>query len=164
MKNIFFTLLSVFILFSLLEYSYPICTVGNCPPLQGYCFNDKCMCARNYMTVSNEYISNKAGINCNYKTKSKFIAFILEFFFPIGVGHLYTENITFAIIKFSLFAFFIFAFCFQLCCLKKPIGKCLIAISILFILDFASWLVLQIADITGYALGLYKDGNGVPLH
>ncbi|MCQ2817044.1 MAG: hypothetical protein MJ252_07245 [archaeon] len=137
------------------------CNYSNCPPLQGVCFNNQCICGKGYATVNNEYI-NSNGISCNYKTKSQFIAFLLEFFFPIGVGHLYSERTLMASIKFGIFVFFLIGFCSELCLLKTAMNKCIICLSIFFILDIIIWFGIQLVDLCGFALGFYKDGHGVP--
>ena len=68
-----------------------------------------------------------------------------------------------AILKFSLFIVFLFSFCGELCCLKSKINSCLIFLSVIFILDFLAWMIVQLIDIVSYGLGYYTDGNGVPM-
>jgi hypothetical protein len=86
------------------------CSPSNCPPLQGICEKNVCICSKNFKTVNNQYIKSY-GINCNYQIKYKLIAFLLELFFPIGVGHIYAEKTNMAILKFTLFVIFILSFC-----------------------------------------------------
>ena len=156
-------LISILISFSIIKIYYCAgCSPSNCPPLQGVCDKNVCVCAKDYATVDNEYIKSY-GISCNYQTKTKFIAFILELFFPIGVGHIYAEKTYMAILKFCLFLVFIFSFCGELCCLKSKINSCLIFLSVIFILDFLAWMIVQLIDIVSYGLGYYTDGNGVPM-
>lgn len=136
------------------------CSYANCPALQGVCDNNTCLCGNGFMTV--EQLND--GKFCNYKTKSKFIAFLFEFFFPFGVGHLYAENATLAMIKFSLFMIFFLSFCFELCFLQAKVGKCLLFITFIFIVDLILWILLQLVDLIGYSLGYYTDGNGIQMH
>ena len=156
-------ILKIFLYFLIIKTLFCAgCSPSNCPPLQGVCDKNVCVCAKDYATVDNEYIKSY-GISCNYQTKTKFIAFILELFFPIGVGHIYAEKTYMAILKFSLFLVFIFSFCGELCCLKSKINNCLICLSFIFILDFLAWFSIQLMDIVSYGLGYYTDGNGVPM-
>ena len=151
----------IFIYFLSIKKIHSIsCSPQNCPPLQGICYKNQCVCSKDFVTVNNQYIKNY-GISCNYQTKNRFIAFLLEFFFPFGVGHLYAEKKYLAIIKFSFFLIFLFGYCGQLCCLQKPINKGIIFVSVIFLLDLLLWILMQIFDIICYALGYYYDGNGV---
>jgi hypothetical protein len=137
------------------------CSPSNCPPLQGICEKNVCICSKNFKTVNNQYIKSY-GINCNYQIKYKLIAFLLELFFPIGVGHIYAEKTNMAILKFTLFVIFILSFCGELCCLKSKINNSVICLSFIFLLNFFAWISIQIIDIVSYGLGYYNDGNAVP--
>lgn len=136
------------------------CTLMNCPLMQGVCAGEVCVCGNGFVTVNK--ITD--GHYCNYKSKQRLIAFLLEFFFPFGVGHLYAENLLLAIIKFSLFALFLSLFCLELCCLQTKLGGCLVVVSFVFVVDIIIWIGFQMVDIIGYALGYYTDGYGVKMN
>ena len=159
MKKITF-IIFVYFLINIKKIHSISCSPQNCPPLQGICYKNQCICSKDFVTVNNQYIKNY-GVSCNYETKNRFIAFLLEFFFPFGVGHLYAEKKYLAMIKFSFFLIFLFGYCGQLCCLQKPINKGIVFVSIIFLLDILVWFSMQIFDIVCYALGYYYDGNGV---
>ena len=91
-------LLLFFIILSQIKSAYSICNLDNCPPLSGFCSRDICICNRNYITINNKNIQSN-GIFCNSPLKSRFVAFALEFFFPFGIGHFYSEKTILAVIK-----------------------------------------------------------------
>ena len=149
--------------FSLVKISLSACNIENCPPSRGLCNANTCVCEENYQTVNNEYVHNN-GIFCNYKLKSRFVAFLLEFFFPFGVGHFYSGKTYFAAIKIGLFVLMISMCCTILCCVNvKAVNGCSFFISLVLVLCIIGILAMQIFDLIGYALGIYKDGNGVEL-
>lgn len=139
------------------------CNYINCPYLQGICSNDKCICARHYTTITDK--SNKNNqIYCNYHSKSKITAFLLEFFFPLGLGHFYTDNYGKGLIKLILFTLLLLVCCCELCCIRSLITKGLICLSFLTIIIAISWAVFQLLDIFGYLVGFYTDGYNVELY
>ena len=161
-KNISKTLVFIILItLSLIKSTYSICNVINCPPLRGFCQGNKCVCENNYITVNNNIIHNQ-GIFCNYAKKSKLVAFMLEFFFPFGVGHFYSGKTLLAAIKLCLF---LFLMCMCYCLLACVFGKVITAYSILIcfvvIVCIISLIVLQIYDLFSYAFGFYSDGNDV---
>ena len=159
-KILFFILL---ITFTLIKTSLSVCNTDNCPPLRGLCNGNMCVCEENYQTVNNKYVHNN-GIYCNYKLKSKFVAFLLEFFFPFGVGHFYSGKTYFAFIKIGLFVLMISMCCTVLCCSNvKGLNGCQFIVCLILVLCIIGILVLQIFDLIGYALGIYNDGNGVEM-
>ena len=97
--NKFFLL--ILISFSLIQSVTSVCNALNCPPLRGLCSNDICVCEEGFTTVNNKYIKNN-GIFCNYILKSRYIAFLLEFFFPFGAGHFYTGKTILSTIKLGI--------------------------------------------------------------
>lgn len=135
------------------------CNVEICPPMQGVCYEDKCICAYGFKTVAPQ--EDEPLIKCNYRQKSHMVAFFLEFFFPVGIGHLYAEKITLTLVKFSIFAVFFVGACGQLCCLNLKINKWIIFTSMLLLFDLVLWIALQIVDIICYVLNYYLDGNGI---
>ena len=107
-------LLSILISFSLIKSVTSQCNSLNCPPLRGLCSNNICVCEEGFTTVNNKYIKTN-GIFCNYILKSRYIAFILEFFFPFGAGHFYSGKTIFASIKLGIFVAIIISFIALLC-------------------------------------------------
>ena len=149
--------------FSLIKISLSACNIENCPPSRGLCNANVCVCEENFQTVNNEYVHNN-GIFCNYKLKSRFVAFLLEFFFPFGVGHFYSGKTYFAVIKIGLFVVMICMCCSMICCGNAKVAKgCQFIIALLIVLCVIGILGMQIFDLIGYALGIYKDGNGVEM-
>ena len=159
-------LLFFLILICLIQSVTSICNALNCPPLRGLCSNDICVCEEGFTTVNNKYIKNN-GIFCNYILKSRYIAFLLEFFFPFGAGHFYTGKTILSTIKLGIFVVIIISF-FALLCFnpKNRNGEntCALILSVILVLCLISIIIIQIYDLIGYATGLYSDGNGVPLN
>ena len=150
----------ILLLLSIISPISPTCTPSNCPPLQGICSNNECICSRDFLTVNNAYIKNN-GVFCNYETKSHFLAFLLELFLPFGVGHLYAENLTLATVKFCLFVVLVVCFVSILCTLQTNVNKMIVALSAILVITLLSLICFEIFDIIFYALNKYKDGNGV---
>ena len=154
----------VFIGFSLIKSTNSACNSLNCPPLRGLCNGNICVCEESYITVNNDKVHNN-GIFCNYHEKSRFIAFLLEFFFPFGVGHFYSGKTLLAVIKLGLFVILICMCCSVLgCVVGKAINACSVIICLIVVLCIISLIVLQIFDLVSYGLGLYSDGNGVEMY
>ena len=160
LKTLFFITISL----TLIESTYSFCNEGNCPTTRGMCSNNKCICNENYITTDNKVLENN-GIFCNYELKSRFIAFLLEFFFPFGVGHFYSGKIYLAIIKLGLFAIMICSCCCVLCCVVgKEAGSLSLVVCIIIVLSIIVLVVMEICDLIGYGLGIYKDGNGYEMY
>ena len=159
-KILFFITISL----TLIKSAYSICNEGNCPSTRGMCSNNQCICNEKYITINNkDFRSN--GIFCNYELKSRFIAFLLEFFFPFGVGHFYSGKIYLATIKLSLFVILICSCCCVLCCFPgKDLNVCSISMCIMVVLCIISLIVMEIFDLVSYGLGIYNDGNGIEMY
>ena len=159
-KLLFFILISL----SLIKSTNSNCNEMNCLPTRGMCSNNQCICNENYITTDNKVLENH-GLFCNYELKARFIAFLLEFFFPFGVGHFYSGKIYLAIIKLSLFAIMICSCCCVLCCVVgKEAGALSFTICIIIVLSIIVLVVMEIFDLIGYALGIYTDGNGYQMY
>jgi hypothetical protein len=145
-----------------LANSTDICTNNNCPPFQGICFENTCHCNHGFETLIEN--TNEPVIYCNYKLKSRFVAFFLELFFPFGAGHLYAENTLLAMIKFVSFSMILFTCCgvlFSIALEDKNCGvKCF---GMLFLLMIVFWGIFETIDLVCYGLGIYKDGKGFTL-
>ena len=158
-QKLFFIML---ITISLIKSSYSFCNIDNCPPQRGTCYGNQCLCEPNYVTIN---IGKNKNIYCNYHVKSRYMALLLEFFFPFGVGHFYTGNILLGAIKLALWILFICMFCSVLCCVAgKVINACSVIISLLVILSILALICMQIFDLVSYGLGIYKDGNGIEMN
>ena len=156
----------IFIGFSLIKSTNSACNSLNCPPLRGLCNGNICVCEESYITVNNDKVHNN-GIFCNYREKSRFIAFLLEFFFPIGAGHFYSGKTILASIKLGMFVFLVVSFIIVLFC--KSVNRFnansgTITLSFLIILCLLGIVLMQIFDLIGYACGIYLDGNGVEMN
>ena len=141
------------------------CNPSNCPPLRGLCSNNYCVCEEGFATVNNKYIRNN-GIFCNYILKSRYIAFILEFFFPFGAGHFYSGKTTLAFIKLGLFVILILSFFGLLCMIVKyriSTNAGSITLTFFTLLSLLILILMEIFDLVAYATGIYSDGNGVEL-
>ena len=165
LNNIFkLILFTCLISLSMNQYGYSVCNKDNCPPSRGVCSNNnQCICNKNYITVDNQMVKSN-GQYCNYYIKSKYMALLLEFFFPFGVGHFYSGKTLLAIIKLTLFIILVCACCSVLCCVAgKVVNACSIIISILVVLCLVGLVLMEIFDLVGYGFGIYTDGNGITL-
>lgn len=143
------------------EYSYDKnieCNEKNCFYPNGRCINNTtCGCTREYASfkvdgeVSDHY--------CAYERKKQLVSFMLEFFFPFGVGHFYSGRVLIGILKLIV--------CFSQCifaglgvCFAKDAGMVLVILLLIFGCVYIVW---ELVDIILIALNIYKDGNGVPL-
>ena len=163
-KNNSFKFIFLFLVtLCLIKSAYSVCNSVNCPPLRGICSADLCVCEDGFTTVNNKYIKNN-GIFCNYRLKYKFVAFLLEFFFPFGVGHFYSGKKILASIKLGFFVLMIIMCCAALCCVNvKAINSCSFVISLILILSIIGLFIMQICDLLFYAIGFYNDGNGIEM-
>ena len=157
-------ILFIMITLSLIKSAYSWCNTLNCPSSRGLCNGNICVCEENYLTVNNKQIHNN-GIFCNYHLKSRFVAFLLEFFFPFGVGHFYAGKSILAIIKLGLFVILISMCCSILCCVvgKPSNNTCSLILCLIAVLSIIGIIVMEIFDLVSYALGIYTDGNGVEM-
>ena len=165
-QNSFNELLFFFVInICLIQSVTSICNASNCPPLRGLCSNNICVCEDGYTTINNNKIKND-GIFCNYILKSRYIAFLLEFFFPIGAGHFYSGKTILACIKLGMFVVLIISSILVLCCKSKNrfnANPGAITLTILILLCILGIFFMQIFDLIGYAFGIYLDGNGVEM-
>ena len=137
------------------------CNYKNCPYLQGICSNNECICAGHYVTVDK---NTTDIVYCNHKTKSKFTAFVFEFFLPFGMGHFYADNFGKGIIKMALFIGIVVGCCCELCCIRSVINKGIVWGTFVLLTIFLVWLTFQVIDLGGYLFGYYYDGFGIPLY
>ena len=154
--------LTILVSLSLINAIYCICNESNCPSSRGFCNNNnQCICQNNYITVNNEFVKSN-GVSCNYHLKSRYIALLLEFFFPFGIGHFYSGKTLLAVIKLTLFIFLVCAFLSVLCCfVGKVVSVCSTITCFLIVLCLVGLVFMEIFDLVSYGLGFYYDGNGI---
>ena len=78
------------------------CSNITCPPEQGECIENICLCAPGYTTYYPKGIIIKDQL-CNYAYKYKYYAIWFEMLFPFGLGHFYSCRYLNGLIKFILF-------------------------------------------------------------
>jgi hypothetical protein len=134
------------------------CNNQNCPTQRGYCqTNARCVCRFGWANLNKD-------INhyCDYPQKSQKISFLLELFFPIGLGHFYAGRIVIGLAKLIL----IFITVTLDCLVKKMDGAKSKHKNNLVMFVYTLYLfiiVWQIFDIVMIGLNKYNDGNGIPL-
>ena len=136
-----------------------LCNKYNCPKNRGICNEDNvCVCLNGYETVDDLSLGN---FDCNYKKKSKLIAFLLEFVLGFGAGHFYMGHITLSTIKMIYTSLTCLLFC-QYNSIQKITEIKRFAVPLERIL-LCGWAVWQIIDGLLISFGYYKDGNGYEL-
>lgn len=144
----------------------------------------KCVCDYGY--TNND---SKDEVNCCYKQKAQFYAFILEIIPGFGVGHLYVGNKKYGWIKCGFMIGFVVLIIINICYLKmkrrsreinnpnilnnnntntNPSGKVALSsqemiLTTLIPIFIFIMLVWQIVDACLYGVNFYKDGQGKPL-
>ena len=107
MKSGLYLYLIISILLSLFVFINPnddetkkplvICNKYTCPKSRGICNEDnECVCVKGYDTIDD---LSRGDFYCNYRKKSKLIAFLLEFVLGFGSGHFYMGHTTLGTIK-----------------------------------------------------------------
>jgi TM2 domain-containing membrane protein YozV len=147
-ENKYFTIQNIVCYSNTCKYPYAVCLTSTV-----------CKCIQGYANFIKDGAGN--GLYCQYSQKKQSVAFILELFFPLGVGHFYSGRVLLGIIKLIL----LIAPCF-LCCSsffcnpekdeKGIFGFLIMGISVLYVL----W---QFIDLIILLCNGYNDGNGVPM-
>ena len=135
------------------------CNKYTCPKNRGECNEDnECVCIKGYDSVDNLSLGD---FYCNYKKKSKLIAFLLEFVLGFGAGHFYIGHINRATIKLIFTTLTCLLFC-QSNSIKKitEIKRVAIPLERFCIIG---WIIWQVVDGFLIGFGYYKDGNGIEL-
>lgn len=141
-----------------------VCDFYICQNGHGYCANvdgqSVCVCHPEFDTFPQDSI-----LRCNYRKKSQLVSFLLEFFFVYGVGHFYTGNYRFAILKLLIF---LFSYCFFIS--LKTFTKTnhnensnnlfVGIIASVFCTGLVTW---QLIDLYSFASNKFKDENNMPL-
>jgi hypothetical protein len=134
------------------------CNESNCFYPYGRCVdNNTCQCTKEYASFKQE--GEFEDHYCDYERKKQLVSFLLEFFFPFGVGHFYSGRILMGVLKIVV--------CFSQCifaglgfCFAQDAGMVLVILLLIFGCAYISW---ELVDIILIAMNVYKDGNGVPL-
>ncbi len=143
------------------------CNSSNCLPPHGTCTNkNTCTCFSGYanFTPAGQPKSNKY---CNYERKNQLTAFLLELFFPFGVGHLYLGEIVLGLIKMGVILIIPVTFIILLFCggLKSDAsegsGCCYLILIGLLYLDMITGCIWQVVDLILLVLNNYNDSNGI---
>ena len=136
-----------------------ICNKYTCPKGRGKCNElNECICEKDYDTIDD---LTKGDFYCNYRKKSKVMAFLLEFVIGFGCGHFYMGHNILGTVKMIFTGLFCLVFCQYPSISKITELKRYARHVELFLI--ATWALWQIIDGILIAFGVYKDGNGYPL-
>ena len=136
-----------------------VCNKYTCPKSRGVCNeNNECVCIKGYDTVDDLSLGD---FYCNYKKRSKLMAFLLEFVLGFGSGHFYMGHTTLATIKMIYTSLTCLMFC-QYHSIRKITELKSFAVPLERIL-LVGWAAWQIIDGLLIAFGFYKDGKGYKL-
>jgi hypothetical protein len=145
-----------------------VCTQKNCVAPYGVCTNNNtvCMCTSGY---ANFVPAGETTYDfyCTYKQKKQIIAFLLEFFISVGVGHFYAGRILFGVFK-LLVMFGPIILGILMCCTAmmkdRDSSTCMgLFVMIASCTFICGGLIWQLVDVIMFGINSYKDGNGVPL-
>jgi TM2 domain-containing membrane protein YozV len=133
------------------------CAMNNCPP-PSFCMDDKtCKCGEGHANVLLPDMPFQ--FYCQYRQKQQIVAFLLETFLSLGIGHFYSGRVNFGLIKLIVGLSPLILMCCSICWKGNEAGGCLVLSSTLT----CAYLIWQIIDIINFATNSYKDGHGVPL-
>lgn len=136
------------------ECSSKTCEFGDCKD------KNTCICAKGYAQLS----SDSSALLCTYKLKEQLVAFLLESFLVIGIGHFYCSRVLFGILKLLfLVAVVLIDFLLKGINPKASVNKNNYINSISYLLYFG-FIGFHIYDITMFGSGKYTDGYGMPLY
>ena len=132
--------------------------------LHGLCDSSNlCYCLERYTTWEAD-----PGVECNYHQKSRFGAFLLEFFFGMefGIGYFYLGKTTLGILQMLMFLPAMIIFCCISCCcvaMKPHISPQMIVFGICFIVTwFLAVFGWWIYAVVGMGTGIITESNGAP--
>lgn len=151
------------------------CNKVNCREPSACLDNHTCGCKGGYVNINIPLIANDQY--CFYKQKSQLIAFFLELFIPIGVGHWYAGRLGCGFYKFALICLPLHIILILYCCFMLQMknrgskenddfksSEFYGLFVPIFIFLFIVWITWQMFDIYYFANNLYRDGNNVPLY
>ncbi len=138
------------------------CTPELCPPKQGYCRFDKCICLEGFITVD----TPSDFKFCNYEQKQSIVALLLESFGLFGIGHIYAGRILYGIFKLVSFAILI---CFGSLCVIN-FFKYQVDTQAAYYVKVAIWICVvgtpfawHFIDLYRWANNQYLDGENQPM-
>jgi len=164
--NIYFIILIIFSSINIIQSKdgeaqkkLVVCNKYTCPKSRGVCTEqNECICIKGYDTIDDLSLGD---FYCNYRKKSKLIAFLLEFVIGFGAGHFYMGHNILATIKMIYTSVTCLLFC-QFDSIKVITELKRVAVPLERIL-IAGWAVWQIIDGLLICFNFYKDGNGYEL-
>ncbi len=141
------------------------CGNYTCVSGQGQCILN----GTDYLCACSEYFDSypqNATLQCNYRKKKQYIAFLLETLLTYGAGHLYCENYQIAIPKliYWVFCYCLFIYLRLLIKSKEDNNTTALIISLLACLFLTIMLAWQLADVIMYGLNSYNDGYDIQLY
>ena len=144
------------------------CDNKNCPAPYAVCSDDKtCRCLPGYANFIAEG-QTSPGYYCNYEQKKQLVAFLLEMFVSMGVGHFYSGRVLMGVIK-LLVLLGPLMFGILMCCssIVKSSSDTSSCAGLFFMVGSCACvcaaLVWQLVDLIMFGINNYKDGNNVPL-
>jgi len=160
------------------------CEMEECSVIGGECLQgNRCTCKKCYSTLFNKETQHQ--IFCNYSQSSSIIAGVLEFLFPIGIGHFYTGRISFGIYKmligyimfFGIYVIVIYYFIYKRTSeseLRQPLnggyqrltvtlGEDAEKIKRIVLVSQLIFVLFHLFDIYNLLSGIHMDGNNMPL-
>ncbi len=150
------------------------CSNTNCMIPNGVCVdNSTCKCLDGWAVFQDANSPQTMYPQaCNYQQKRQLVAFLLEFFFPCGIGHFYAGRVLMGVMKLILLALPILALCLGFCgIIASPHGEgksdasgaCVLIMAIFIYGSYCALGIWGFVDIILFGINSYKDGNGVPL-
>ena len=136
-----------------------VCNKYTCPKNRGECNEEnECVCIKGYDSVDDLSLGD---FYCNYKKKSKLIAFLLEFVLGFGSGHFYMGKTVLATIKMIYTSITCLLFC-QYHSIRKitELKRFAVPLERGLLIGWAIWRIL---DGILISFNFYKDGNGYEL-
>lgn len=154
-----------------------ICNKKNCRIPYGECLNRGiCQCLEGYASIENNHSKNSTNpfdnkFYCNYRQKNQLFAFLYEFIFIFGIGHIYLHRFYQGFSKLILFIFLsILIYLIYKYDIKPKIfleenisNRRNLIINILMILSFCTFLLIHIFDIYMLVTNSYLDGYGIEI-
>jgi hypothetical protein len=160
------------------------CEIDECSFIGGECLQGKrCICKKCYSTLFNKETQHQ--LLCNYSQSSSLIAGILEFLFPIGIGHFYIGRISIGIYKmligyimfFGIYVIVIYYFIYKRTSeseLRQPLdggyqrltvtlGEDAEKIKKVVLVSQLIFVLFHLIDVYYLFSGIYMDGNNMPL-
>ena len=146
------------------------CNAQNCPLPYAYCTSGtNCHCSSGFANFRLASTNPTNNLPCQYTQKKQLVAFLLEFFFPFGVGHFYSQRTVIGILKLLFIVATPCLFCCLLCCglfsmdslsSQKVFSTLSATLGLIYTIGLFAWVIV---DLVFFGLNKYTDGNGVPL-